>query len=56
MHGIITRALEAYRRKRVLDGTNAAYATLRGDTIAWEEIRREREAWDVTLADGLEKE
>jgi predicted transcriptional regulator len=39
-------------RKAVVEG----YARLRQDPEAWEEYKREFEAWDVTLMDGLENE
>ena len=48
------RAVEAYRRQRILDLSNAAYAALRADPRAWQDLLDERAAWDVTLADGLE--
>jgi hypothetical protein len=34
---------------------NAHYDALRSDPAAWEEHVRERELWDATLADGLER-
>ncbi len=53
MQQIIERALELYRRQRILTATNAAYARLRESEPVWNEIESEREAWDATLADGL---
>ena len=35
--------------------TNVAYAALRGDPAAWEEIEQKQRAWDATLDDGLNK-
>jgi hypothetical protein len=46
-------AVEALRRQRFLEQVNAAYASLRADPRAWKAVEAEREAWDVTLADGL---
>lgn len=47
------RAIEAYRRVRFLEGLNADYAAL--DPGAWKEEIEEREVWDRTLMDGLER-
>lgn len=51
---LLARALEIYRRHLVLEETNSAYAALRADEGAWADERQEREAWEATLADGLE--
>ena len=51
----MTELTEEYRR-RLLEATNQAYAALRADPVAWAEECAEREAWDVTLLDGLEPE
>jgi hypothetical protein len=56
MQGILDCAIEDYRRKRVLEQTNAAYAALRSDPDAWETERAERAAWEATLSDGLDNE
>jgi len=56
MQEIIDRALEVYKRQRILAETNAAYAVLRENKAAWNALEAERTAWDVTLADGLEDE
>jgi len=53
MLALVDEAVEALRRQRFLEGVNAAYAALRGDPGAWEEIEAERREWDVTLGDGL---
>ncbi len=54
MQQILAKAVEAYRRQRILERTNAAYTTFRADPQAWREILDERAEWDGTLADGLE--
>ena len=54
MAEVVEQAIEAYRRKRILDAANAQYAALRADPEAWAEVQAERAVWDVTLADGLE--
>jgi hypothetical protein len=53
MPSILDKAIEHYRRKQFLDGLNADFARLRRDAQAWQQEVAEREAWDVTLADGL---
>jgi len=54
MADVVERAIEAYRRQRLLDAANAEYAALRADPEAWAEVQAERSIWDVTVADGLE--
>lgn len=48
---IVAEALEAYRRDRILDFANEAYARLRQDPEAWQAELEERELWDMTLVD-----
>jgi predicted DNA-binding protein len=50
---VLEKAVEAYRRQQFFEELNAAYAALQSDPEAWREEMEEREAWDVTLADGL---
>ncbi|HQU42807.1 MAG: toxin-antitoxin system protein [Planctomycetia bacterium 21-64-5] len=52
---LLDRAIEEYRRSRLLDETNAAFAALRSDEGAWREELAERQDWDATLADGLDE-
>jgi hypothetical protein len=54
MQSVLEQALEHYRRQQLLEATNAAYATLQTDEVAWADLERERREWDQTLADGLE--
>ena len=49
-------AVETLRRQTLLEETNRAYATLRGDPEQWKEEKAERAAWDATLSDGLEED
>ena len=49
---IVADAVEAYRRARMFEVANAAYAALRSNPEAWRELLEERAEWDVTLADG----
>ncbi len=51
---VLERAIEAYRRQRVLEESNAAYAALRADPEAWAYELAERELWAATLGDSLE--
>ena len=53
MLALLDEAVEALRRHRFLEQVNAAYATLRADSRAWEVIESERREWDATLRDGL---
>lgn len=54
MQGVLAKALEFYRRQRIIDMTNVAYAALRVDTERWRSVQEEREAWDATMVDQLE--
>jgi predicted transcriptional regulator len=55
MQAVLEHALEQYRRRQILEATNAAYAVLHADTEVWAELEHERSDWDQTLADGLEE-
>ena len=54
MTELLAEAVERLRREDMLRRTNEAYARLREDPREWAEEMREREAWDATLADGLD--
>ena len=54
MPKILAVAVEAYRRKKILDQSNLAYEALRSDPEAWPEEQKERQAWEATLEDGLD--
>jgi hypothetical protein len=56
MQAILDRALERYRRESFLLAANADFEALKSNPRAWKEELRERELWEQTLADGLEKE
>ena len=53
MQDIMDRAIAAYQRQRLLEATNAAYAALKNDPEAWNEMLEERAVWDMTLDDAL---
>ena len=54
MQAVLAKAVEEYRRRRILESSNAAYAALKADPAAWQELQDERTEWDATLGDGLE--
>jgi hypothetical protein len=53
LQDVLARALEAYRRQRVLDEVNRSYAELRASPESWRDHQEELAAWDAALADGL---
>jgi hypothetical protein len=53
---VLDKAIEAYRRQRLIEEVNASFAALRADPEAWREEQQDRAAWDATLGDGLEAE
>jgi len=55
MQTTLDKAIEAYRRHRVLTEANEAYARLRANSKAWKSEVEERKAWEATVADGLER-
>ncbi|MCK4422158.1 ribbon-helix-helix protein, CopG family [candidate division WOR-3 bacterium] len=55
MTEVINRAIERYRREVFLAEANKAYAQLKENSDEWKEEIKERELWDNTLPDGLEK-
>jgi len=56
MQRIVRKAVENYKRDLFLRKCNEAYSTLKSDTGAWKEELGEREAWDVTISDGLKED
>ena len=55
MREILANAIEMYRRKRMIEMGNQAYAAIRRDPKAWEHELAERRAWESTLGDGLDR-
>ena len=53
MQDVLSRAVEAYRRQRLIEETNAAYAALRADPSAWHEFQQEIAGLDGALMDGM---
>lgn len=56
MQAVLTEAIDSYRRQKFLEEANAAFAALRQDPRAWSDEQQEREIWDQTLTDALERE
>ena len=56
MQALLDKAVELYRRQRFLEESNRAFEALRADASAWKAEQAERQLWNVTVADGLEKE
>jgi hypothetical protein len=50
---ILVQAIDEYRRQVFLQQLNQDFAALRNDPELWQEELAERQAWDVTLLDGL---
>lgn len=53
---ILDRALESYRRKLFLKKCAEAYQAAKDDKKIWDDELGEREKWDTTVSDGLEKD
>ena len=56
MQSLIDNALEDLRRRKILEATNQAFARLKTNESEWNEELAERELWENTLSDGVEKE
>ncbi len=55
MHEVIDDLIEQEKRKRFFDDFDKAYAKLRGNSKAWDEELEERQEWDCTLMDGIDR-
>ncbi len=56
MQSVIDEAIEDLRRSKMLEATNLAFSALKADKAAWQEEMAERDIWENTLLDGVEKE
>jgi len=56
LQAILDKAVEMYRRQRFLEESNRAFGALRVNAPAWKAEQAEREDWDITVGDGLDKE
>ena len=54
MTELLDRVIESYRRAHFFAGLNDDFAALGQNKTAWGEERKEREAWEATLSDGLQ--
>lgn len=55
MSAVIEAALAEYERKLFWSKTASEFQALRDNPKEWKAELEEREAWDVTLADGREE-
>ncbi|MDI9368221.1 MAG: hypothetical protein QM445_07695 [Thermotogota bacterium] len=53
---ILAKAVDAYRRKMLLNDANRAFARLKEREELWKDEQNEREEWETALADGLDKD
>lgn len=53
---ILARAVEQYRRTRLLEDANRTWTALREDSAAWQDVMDEQSLLDGTLLDGLDDE
>ena len=53
---VLKQAIDSYRRQKFLEEANAAFAVLRSNPEDWSEEQQERDLWDQTVGDGLERE
>jgi len=51
----LDRAIERYRRESFLRAANSDFQALKGDSRAWKHEAQERQLWEQTLSDGLDK-
>ncbi len=51
---IVEKAVNEYKKRRFFEEMNNAYSKLKSNKKHWEEEKKERELWDVSLSDGLE--
>jgi predicted transcriptional regulator len=56
MQNVLTKAVDAYRRRVFLEKANVEFAQMREDPASWATELAERQTWDATLSDGLKEE
>jgi hypothetical protein len=54
MQTVLEKAVESYRRDRLIDELNAGYAKL--SSVERDELTDELEVWEATSADGLDSD
>jgi len=52
---IIEHAISEYKKRKFFEEMNAAFKKLRENKQDWDNECKEREVWDITIADGLEE-
>jgi hypothetical protein len=55
MQNLLDDALENLRRKKILEATSLAFQRLKANKDDWQEELDERELWENTLVDGVDK-
>lgn len=55
MQAVLEQAIEAYRRQTFLEDLASDYAALRENESEWQAELEEREAWEATVGDGVDK-
>lgn len=55
MQAVLEQAIEAYRRQTFLEGLASDYAALRENESEWQAELEEREAWEATVGDRVDK-
>ena len=55
MQALLDKAVERYRRERFMEAANEDYRALRRDSKAWKQELQEREVWEQSISDGLDK-
>ena len=53
MQNIIDLAIKQYKKIQYFQELNLSFSRLKEDKEAWDEEKKERKMWDLTLADGL---
>ena len=56
IQAVLTQAIDSYRREKFLEEANSAFAALRKDPEGWKQELSERQSWDQTSGDGLDRE
>lgn len=56
VQSVLKQAIDSYRRAKFLEEANAAFGAFRSNPETWDEERRERDLWDRTTSDGMERE
>ena len=56
VQAVLKQAIDSYRREKFLEEANVAFARLRSDPEAWSNEQQERDLWERSNGDGLERE